>query len=102
MPFEMDRAFYARMYGPTVGDRMRPGDTNLLVEVERDEASPDDATVKGLGETIGHYWRGANRWDCLDYGPVGDAENVRLERFIRSGTGRPWHIAVPAIEVVAH
>jgi hypothetical protein len=40
MPFEMDRAFYARMYGPSVGDRVRLGDTNLLVEVERDEASP--------------------------------------------------------------
>jgi len=24
------------MYGPTVGDRVRLGDTNLLLEVERD------------------------------------------------------------------
>ena len=36
MPFEIDRSLYARMYGPTVGDRVRLGDTNLLVEVERD------------------------------------------------------------------
>ncbi len=42
MPFEIDRALYARMYGPTVGDRVRLGDTNLLVEVERDEAQPDE------------------------------------------------------------
>ena len=40
MPFEIDRSLYARMYGPTTGDRVRLGDTNLLVEVERDEASP--------------------------------------------------------------
>lgn len=42
----------ARMYGPTVGDRVRLGDTNLLVEVERDEASPDDETLWGFGKTI--------------------------------------------------
>jgi len=39
MPFEIDRGLYARMYGPTVGDRVRLGDTNLLVEVERGETS---------------------------------------------------------------
>ena len=27
MPFEIDRSLYARMYGPTVGDRVRLGDT---------------------------------------------------------------------------
>jgi urease alpha subunit len=27
MPFEIDRAFYARMYGPATGDRVRLGDT---------------------------------------------------------------------------
>ncbi len=48
MPFEIDRSLYARMYGPTTGDRVRLGDTNLLVEVERDEASPGDETLWGL------------------------------------------------------
>lgn len=48
MPFEIDRALYARMYGPIVGDRVQLGDTNLLVEVERDEASPGDETPLGL------------------------------------------------------
>jgi Urease alpha-subunit, N-terminal domain len=46
MPFEIDRSLYARMYGPTVGDRVRLGDTNLLVEVERDEASSGDGTIQ--------------------------------------------------------
>jgi urease subunit alpha len=52
MPFEIDRSLYARMYGPTIGDRVRLGDTNLLVEVERDEASPGDETLWGFGKTI--------------------------------------------------
>ena len=32
----LDRRAYAEMYGLTVGDRMRLGDTELLIEVERD------------------------------------------------------------------
>jgi urease alpha subunit len=52
MPFEIDRSLYARMYGPTVGDRVRLGGTNLLVEVERDYASPGDETIWGFGKTI--------------------------------------------------
>jgi hypothetical protein len=40
------------MYGPTGGDRVRLGDTNLLVEVERDDASPGDETLWGFGKTI--------------------------------------------------
>ena len=50
MPFEMDRAFYARMYGPTVGDRVRLGDTNLLVEVEQDYTGYGDETLWGFGK----------------------------------------------------
>ena len=38
MPFDIDRALYARMYGPTTGDRVRLGDTNLIVEAEEDYA----------------------------------------------------------------
>jgi urease subunit alpha len=36
MPFVLSRASYADMYGPTVGDRVRLGDTDLVIEVERD------------------------------------------------------------------
>ena len=42
MPYELDRAGYAARYGPTTGDRIRLGDTNLILEVERDEASYGD------------------------------------------------------------
>jgi urease subunit alpha len=51
MPFEIDRRFYARMYGPTTGDRVRLGHTNLLVEVERDETAYGDALLWGFGKT---------------------------------------------------
>ena len=36
MPRLISRATYAAMYGPTVGDRVRLGDTDLIIEVERD------------------------------------------------------------------
>ena len=36
MPFQISRAAYADMYGPTVGDRLRLGDTDLIIQVERD------------------------------------------------------------------
>ena len=52
MPFEIDRSLYARMYGPTFGDRVRLGDTNLFVEVERDYAGYGDETLWGFGKTI--------------------------------------------------
>jgi urease subunit alpha len=32
----MSRATYAAMFGPTMGDRLRLGDTDLIIEVERD------------------------------------------------------------------
>jgi urease subunit alpha len=36
MAHRISRAVYATMYGPTTGDRLRLGDTDLIVEVERD------------------------------------------------------------------
>jgi len=36
MPYALPRAQYAEMFGPTTGDRVRLGDTALLIEVERD------------------------------------------------------------------
>ena len=61
MPFEIDRSLYARMYGPTTGHRVRLGDTNLLVEVERDDALRTSVSVAGLpGEARQFAWR--SRW----------------------------------------
>ena len=36
MSLEMSRRQYAEMYGPTVGDQIRLGDTELFIEVEKD------------------------------------------------------------------
>jgi urease subunit alpha len=52
MPFEMDRQTYSRLYGPTTGDRVRLGDTNLLAEVERDDSAYGDEPLWGFGKTI--------------------------------------------------
>ena len=36
MSFKMDRKEYAQHYGPTVGDSVRLGDTNLFATIEKD------------------------------------------------------------------
>ena len=36
MATSINRADYAAMFGPTVGDKIRLADTDLIVEVERD------------------------------------------------------------------
>jgi len=33
---KMDKLAYAHMFGPTTGDRVRLGDTSLLIEIEKD------------------------------------------------------------------
>jgi urease subunit alpha len=48
----LDRARYAALYGPTTGDRIRLADTNLLIEVERDDCAGGDEAVFGGGKVI--------------------------------------------------
>ncbi|XP_017971932.1 PREDICTED: urease isoform X2 [Theobroma cacao] len=43
---------YANMYGPTTGDKIRLGDTNLYAEIERDFAVYGDECVFGGGKVI--------------------------------------------------
>jgi urease len=45
----LSRETYSSMYGPTKGDRVRLGDTELWVEVERDETVYGDECVFGGG-----------------------------------------------------
>ena len=52
MPEPIDRTTYARMYGPTTGDRIRLADTNLVAEVERDDTAYGDEPLWGFGKTI--------------------------------------------------
>ncbi|MDP9070310.1 MAG: urease subunit alpha, partial [Actinomycetota bacterium] len=49
---EVERSRYARLYGPTLGDRVRLADTDLLVEVEQDHCAGGDEAVFGGGKVI--------------------------------------------------
>ncbi|CZT04052.1 hypothetical protein WAI453_011094 [Rhynchosporium graminicola] len=51
-PFEMDREAYATMFGPTVGDRVRLGSTDLWIKVEKDLTSYGDECKFGGGKTL--------------------------------------------------
>jgi urease subunit alpha len=49
---DLPRDDYAALYGPTVGDRIRLGDTALVAEVETDYRTPGDEAVFGGGKTL--------------------------------------------------
>ena len=49
---EISRPEYAARYGPTTGDRVRLGDTDLLALIERDETSYGDELLRGWGKTM--------------------------------------------------
>jgi len=49
---DIERRRYAQLYGPTAGDRVRLGDTDLLIEVEEDLCSGGDEAVFGGGKVI--------------------------------------------------
>jgi urease subunit alpha len=48
----MDRRAYAETFGPTVGDRIRLADTNLIIEVEQDYTIYGDEVKFGGGKVI--------------------------------------------------
>ncbi len=52
MSFKMPRAAYAKMFGPTTGDRLRLADTELFVEVERDFTTYGEEVKFGGGKVI--------------------------------------------------
>ena len=52
MPTPISRASYAAMYGPTTGDRMRLGDTDLILRVERDLTTYGEEVKFGGGKVI--------------------------------------------------
>jgi urease subunit alpha len=48
----IDRKSYAAMFGPTTGDRVRLGDTALIIEVEKDFTNYGDEVKFGGGKVI--------------------------------------------------
>ncbi|XP_071705605.1 urease [Rutidosis leptorrhynchoides] len=69
LAFKISRESYANMYGPTVGDKIRLGDTDLFAEVEKDFAVYGDECVFGGGKVIRDGMGQASGYsasDCLD------------------------------------
>src|SRR5262249_49542591 len=52
MPHTMNRAAYAQMFGPTVGDKVRLADTDLIIEVEKEFTIYGDEVKFGGGKVI--------------------------------------------------
>ncbi|NJO10249.1 MAG: urease subunit alpha [Leptolyngbyaceae cyanobacterium SL_1_1] len=52
MSYRMDRRAYAETFGPTVGDRVRLADTELIIEVEQDYTTYGDEVKFGGGKVI--------------------------------------------------
>ncbi|TDK45019.1 urease subunit alpha [Antarcticimicrobium luteum] len=75
MPATISRASYAAMFGPTVGDRLRLADTDLIIEVERDL----------IAERAGAALSGGTGVNALSYG-----EEVKFGggKVIRDGMGQ--------------
>ncbi|MGD9862427.1 MAG: urease subunit alpha [Pseudodonghicola sp.] len=75
MPTQISRASYAAMFGPTVGDRLRLADTDLIIEVERDL----------IAERAGAATSGGSGANALSYG-----EEVKFGggKVIRDGMGQ--------------
>ena len=52
MAYSINHADYASMFGPTVGDRVRLADTELMIEVERDHTIYGEEVKFGGGKVI--------------------------------------------------
>lgn len=50
-PHDLDAAQYISVHGPRRGDRIRLGDTDLVVEVEHDSQAPGEEFLAGFGKT---------------------------------------------------
>ena len=52
MPYKMQRRHYAEMFGPTTGDKVRLGDTSLVLQVEHDFTVYGDECKFGGGKVL--------------------------------------------------
>jgi urease subunit alpha len=63
MSQKLSRQAYAGHYGPTVGDRVRLGDTDLIIEIEKDFAVYGEEVVFGGGKVIRDGQGQSPYWD---------------------------------------
>ena len=69
MAYNIRRSTYAEIYGPTTGDRLRLGDTSLILEVEKDHAVYGDECKFGGGKVLREGMgqaAGVSQADALD------------------------------------
>ena len=59
MVLKLTRKQYTDLFGPTTGDKVRLGDSDLLIEIEKDFITPGDECVFGGGKTY-KGWLGTN------------------------------------------
>ena len=52
MSLKISREKYANLLGPTTGDKVRLGDTELIIEIEKDYAVYGDEVKFGGGKTV--------------------------------------------------
>lgn len=52
MSLHVDRKQYANILGPTAGDKIRLGDTEIIIEIEKDFTHYGDEAVFGGGKTV--------------------------------------------------
>lgn len=52
MSFEIDRKRYSDLFGPTAGDKIRLGDSELIIEIEKDLTIYGDESKFGGGKTL--------------------------------------------------
>jgi len=62
---KIDKKAYADMFGPTTGDRVRLGDTELIIEVEKDLTHRDSEVKFGGGKVI-RDGQGQSQLSCAD------------------------------------
>lgn len=64
----MNREDYAAVYGPTVGDRIRLGDSGLVLRVTVDDSAPGEEFLIGFGKTArdGIALRAVTTADAVD------------------------------------
>ena len=70
MSLNIPRRTYADLFGPTIGDRIRLADTELIIEIEKDFTSYGDEITFGGGKVIrdgmGQSSRATNADNVLD------------------------------------
>jgi len=80
VPSEISREQYALVHGPTTGDRVRLGDTSLVVEIEDDYAVYGDEVVSGWAKNV-------RNWMMIHGRRVGESE-LETSSWARSSSTR--------------